>query len=434
LTWDTSEQTTPTVGRCLVLHPALKGNPHRRDEDARLEEAVRLAEAIDLDIVHAEITPVSRPRPSTLLGQGAIEQLQGIVAARDVEVTVIDFALTPVQQRNLERAWKCKVLDRTALILEIFGARARTKEGTLQVELAALSYQRSRLVRSWTHLERQRGGVGFMGGPGETQIEADRRMISKRITRLKKELVQVHRTRALHRQARQKVPYPVIALVGYTNAGKSTLFNALTNASVLQKDQLFATLDPTMRELTLPCGRQTILSDTVGFVSDLPHELVEAFQATLEEVTEAQILLHVRDIAHEDTEAQKEDVMTVLAGLGLSGDDSPPMIEVRNKADLLDFEELAFQKTQADRSNQAIVLTSARDRAGFDALLKALSDRLGAERRQLSLKIPWSDGKSLAWLYDRGDVRERKDREECVELTVLLDPEDADRIEKRLAN
>ena len=267
-------------------------------------------------VAASEIVGVTKARPSTLFGKGTVERIGDQVRADRIDVAVVDAALTPGQQRNLERAWSCKVIDRTGLILEIFGARARTREGTLQVELAALSYQRSRLVRSWTHLERQRGGFGFMGGPGETQIEADRRMIDDRITRLKKDLAEVRRTRGLHRESRRRVPYPVIALVGYTNAGKSTLFNTLTSAKVASKDRLFATLDPTMREMMLPSGRAAILSDTVGFVSDLPHELVDAFRATLEEVTEADILIHVRDIVHPDTEAQKDDVLEVLDDLG----------------------------------------------------------------------------------------------------------------------
>ena len=434
MTWTAEDETRSATGRCLVLHPRIKSSEyHRRDDEARLEEAVRLAEAINLQILHADIVNVTKPRPATLLGQGVIERIGGIVAAQDVEVAVLDFALTPVQQRNLEQAWKCKVLDRTGLILEIFGARARTKEGTLQVELAALTYQRSRLVRSWTHLERQRGGVGFMGGPGETQIEADRRLIGDRITRLKKDLKEVRRTRALHRSARQKVPYTVIALVGYTNAGKSTLFNALTDSDVDSKDQLFATLDPTMRGLNLPGGYQTILSDTVGFVSDLPHELVEAFQSTLEEVTEAQILLHVRDISHQDTEAQRDDVMKVLGTLGISEDGDMPIIEVRNKADLLDPADQDFQINLGTRSNNRIVLVSAKTGEGFEALLAALSELLGARRRKLDLKIPWTDGKTLAWIYDRGEVTERRDEEDYVGLTVLLEPEDADRLERQTA-
>ena len=314
--------------RCIVVTPRLKGDSHKgRGPEARLAEAVGLARAIGLDVVHAETVSVPAIRPSTLFGTGTVGRLGLVVENGESEgegedrprvvLAIVDAALTPVQQRNLEKAWNCKVIDRTGVILEIFGERARTSEGRLQVELAALVYQRSRLVRSWTHLERQRGGFGFMGGPGEAQIEADRRLIGERIARLRRELANVKRTRALHRSARRRVPYPVVALVGYTNAGKSTLFNRLTEAAVVVKDQLFATLDPTMRALDLPSGRTAILSDTVGFISDLPHELVEAFHATLEEVTEADIIVHVRDASRADSDQQKEDVLAVLRGLGL---------------------------------------------------------------------------------------------------------------------
>ena len=347
---------------------------------------------------------------------------------------IIDWALSPVQQRNLERAWQCKVLDRTGLILEIFGARARTKEGVLQVELAALNYQRSRLVRSWTHLERQRGGVGFMGGPGETQIEADRRLIGDRIIKLKRELRDVGRTRAIHRAARQKVPYPIVALVGYTNAGKSTLFNMLTDAKVVSKDQLFATLDPTMRGLKLPSGREIILSDTVGFISDLPHELVEAFQATLEEVTEADVLIHVRDIADPASEEQKSDVINVLAALGLSLDSDKPVIEVRNKSDLLDQADLKFHANNAHRSNNRVVLLSAASGEGVDHLSLSLGQILGADWRTMEIDIPWSDGKTLAWIYEHGEIIDRSNSEESVHLTVRLHPRDAARLEGGLLN
>ncbi len=299
------------------MHPNIRSAPNpARDPQARLEEAVGLALAIDLEIDHAEVVAVAKARPGTLFGKGVVERFADFVKAHEIDVAIVDAALAPIQQRNLERAWDCKVIDRTGLILEIFGARARTKEGQLQVELAALSYQRSRLVRSWTHLERQRGGFGFLGGPGERQLEMDRRIITNRITRLKSELDQVKKTRALHRAARRRVPYPVVALVGYTNAGKSTLFNRLTRAEVLVGDMLFATLDPTMRRVRLPSGLEIILSDTVGFISELPHDLVAAFRATLEEVTGADLVLHVRDIAHPDSEAQREDVETILGDLG----------------------------------------------------------------------------------------------------------------------
>jgi GTP-binding protein HflX len=417
-----------------VVHPALKRNgasaAQARAPEARLAEAVGLAEAINLDILHTEVIPVTRPRPAMLFGTGTAERLGGIIAADDIGVAVVDAGLSPIQQRNLERAWKCKVIDRTGLILEIFGARAQSREGTLQVELAALTYQRGRLVRSWTHLERQRGGLGFVGGPGETQIEADRRQIDERSIRLKKNLAEVRRTRALHRKARRRVPFPIVALVGYTNAGKSTLFNRLTDAHVDQRDQLFATLDPTMRRLGLPSGKTAILSDTVGFVSDLPHELVEAFQATLEEVKEADLLLHVRDAAHADTDAQREDVLAVLKGLGMDGDDggSAPLIEVLNKSDLLPAEELGALQYRTSRSNHRMVAISARSGAGINALLGAV-DRIIAEGRvELELRIPWTEGAELAWLYDHGEVLERKDGEECVALTVRLTEKDARRV------
>ena len=311
----------------------------RRAAEARLAEAVGLAASIGLVVAHTAILPLRARRPATLLGTGQLAAQGEAIAEQDVTVAIVDATLSPVQQRNLERAWHCKVIDRTGLILDIFGERAATREGTLQVELAHLDYQRSRLVRSWTHLERQRGGFGFLGGPGETQIEADRRLIGDRIVRLKKELEQVRRTRGLHRTARRRVPFPVIALVGYTNAGKSTLFNALTGADVTARDQLFATLDPTMRGMRLPSGRRVILSDTVGFISDLPHELVAAFRATLEEVAEADVILHVRDVAHPDTAAQRADVVEVLdamvADFTLDADWTLRCIEVLNKADLL---------------------------------------------------------------------------------------------------
>ena len=435
MTRNTSDSTRPITARAIVLHPALRSASHTgRGSRARLEEAVRLAEAIELDISHAETILLSRLRPSALFGKGSMERLGARIAAVDAEIAIIDWTLSPVQQRNLERAWHCKVLDRTGLILEIFGARARTKEGVLQVELAALNYQRSRLVRSWTHLERQRGGVGFMGGPGETQIEADRRLIGDRIIKLKRELKDVRRTRAIHRAARQKVPYPIVALVGYTNAGKSTLFNVLTDANVVSKDQLFATLDPTMRSLKLPSGQEVILSDTVGFISDLPHELVEAFQATLEEVTEADVLLHVRDIADPESEEQKSDVINVLANLGLSFDGDTPVIEVRNKSDLLDQASRKFHANNAHRSNNRVVFLSAASGEGIDHLTFSLGQVLAADWKIMEVDIPWSDGKTLAWIYERGEIIDRSDGEESVNLKVRLHPRDAARLNDGLLN
>ena len=419
--------------RCLVVHPHVKagryeGGEARRAPEARLDEAVRLAEAIGLDIAHAEVVNVSEIRPSTLLGSGAVERLGGLIKGLEVEVAVVDGPLTPVQQRNLERAWKCKVIDRTGLILEIFGARARTREGRLQVELASLTFQRSRLVRSWTHLERQRGGFGFLGGPGETQIETDRRLIGERIVRLKKELEEVARTRGLHRKARRRVPYPIVALVGYTNAGKSTLFNRVTLADVFAKDQLFATLDPTMRGLTLPSGRKAILSDTVGFISDLPHELVNAFHATLEEVQEADIILHVRDVSHPDTEAQRRDVEDVLKELELETAMRDRMIEVLNKADLLPPEERQVLEARSRRGEPATVLLSAMTGEGCDVLLAAIDARLAAAAHTVEVELPPEDGATLAWLYRNGEVVERRDGEDgTIFLTVRLDADNAAR-------
>ena len=354
--------------------------------------------------------------------QGAILHEQG------VNVVVVDATLSPVQQRNLEREWECKVLDRTGLILDIFGERARTKEGALQVELAHLDYQRSRLVRSWTHLERQRGGFGFLGGPGETQIEADRRLITDRIVRLKRELEQVRRTRGLHRSARTRVPFPIVALVGYTNAGKSTLFNTLTGATVHAQDQLFATLDPTMRGLHLPSGRKAILSDTVGFISELPTELVAAFRATLEEVAEADVILHIRDIAHPDSAAQRADVVAVLEGMEKDGtlDDAwrGRTIEVLNKADLLGGTANVPPRGEA-------VPVSAVTGEGLPALLAAIDRRIAAGMEQLDYTLPPQDGAGLAWLYQHGEVLHRDDSDEAIQLRVRLLPADRARFEHR---
>jgi GTP-binding protein HflX len=421
--------------RAFVVYPAPRQADTGRGtdgrlSDSRLAEAVGLAEAIDLTIVAAESVPLGKPRPSTLLGLGTVERLGAVINDKGVGLVVVDGHLSPVQQRNLERAWNAKVIDRTGLILEIFGARARTREGRLQVELAALSYQRSRLVRSWTHLERQRGGFGFLGGPGETQIEADRRLIGDRIARLKKELVEVKRTRSLHREARRRVPYPIVALVGYTNAGKSTLFNKLTKAEVLAKDQLFATLDPTMRALSLPSGRTVILSDTVGFVSDLPHELVAAFRATLEEVLEADVVVHVRDVAHPDCEVQRGDVEGVLRELGIGEVVDRGLVEALNKIDLLDVPRMEEIANQATRNPRAVPL-SAISGSGLDAFLALLDNILSAERRSLSLDIPLADGAAIAWLYQHGEVLQRDDDEMSAHMTVRLDPADAARFERR---
>jgi GTP-binding protein HflX len=417
----------------MVIHPALKAAEGGiRLPEARLDEAVGLAQAIALDIVAAEVVPVSRRRPATLLGKGAVERLAETVKAEEIAVAVMDGHLSPVQQRNLEKAWSCKVIDRTGLILEIFGERARTREGSLQVELAALSYQRSRLVRSWTHLERQRGGFGFMGGPGETQIEADRRMIGDRIVKLKRELEEVKRTRELHRSARRKVPYPIVALVGYTNAGKSTLFNRLTRSEVLAKDMLFATLDPTMRGLKLPSGRQIILSDTVGFVSDLPHELVAAFRATLEEVLEADVVVHVRDVAHPDSAAQAADVETVLKDLGLGDMVDRGLVEALNKTDLMTESERRELLNQAGRKTDCIPV-SALTGDGVDALLTCFERHLSQGRETLDVKLPLSDGASISWLYRHGEVAARRDDDTMAHMRVRLDPVDAQRFQQRQA-
>ncbi len=379
-------------------------------------------------MVHETILPLRIRRPSTLLGEGQVSAQGRELQRHGVTVVVVDAALTPVQQRNLERAWNCKVIDRTGLILDIFGERAATKEGSLQVELAHLDYQRSRLVRSWTHLERQRGGFGFLGGPGETQIEADRRLIDERLVRLKKDLEQVRRTRGLHRSARRRVPFPVVALVGYTNAGKSTLFNALTGAEVVAKDQLFATLDPTMRGLRLPSGRRIILSDTVGFISELPHELVEAFRATLEEVAQADVILHVRDAAHPDSAAQRSDVIKVLDDMVTDGslDSAWPThtIEVLNKADLLGGVAEVTVRTGA-------VAVSAITGDGLDALKAAIDARIAAGMELVDYDVAPEDGARLAWLYQHGEVVNRRDTDTAVHVTVRLLPADRARFERR---
>ena len=392
-----------------------------------------LARAINLDIVHAETTPNPKPKPATFLGQGTVERINDHIESfgTKVHVVIVDAALTPVQQRNLERAWKVKVIDRTGLILEIFGERARTAEGRLQVELAQLTYQRSRLVRSWTHLERQRGGAGFMGGPGETQIETDRRLIDQRITRLKRELEDVKRTRSLHREARARVPYSIIALVGYTNAGKSTLFNRLTDADVTAKDQLFATLDPTMRKLDLPSGRTVILSDTVGFISDLPHELVNAFHATLEEVRAADIVVHVRDAADPDTESQKKDVFNVLKEIGIRDSVEHAMIEVMNKIDLLTEEEREILRNKSQRSNETVVLLSAMTGEGCEYFLNSIDKQLSQSMQLLELSLKPEDGAALSWLYEHGEVVERTDSEQSIEVKVRLDHRNAARFARR---
>jgi len=392
-----------------------------------LAEAVGLAASIGLVIVHQAVLPL-RPRPATLLGEGQVAAQKDLMCDAEVELVVIDAALSPVQQRNLERAWNAKVIDRTGLILDIFGARARTREGALQVELAHLEYQRSRLVRSWTHLERQRGGFGFLGGPGETQIEADRRLISDRIVRLKRDLEQVRRTRGLHREARKRVPFPVVALVGYTNAGKSTLFNALTGSEVVARDQLFATLDPTMRGLLLPSGRKAILSDTVGFISELPTELVAAFRATLEEVAEADVILHVRDVAHPDSQAQRADVLEVLNGMVHDGtlDEAwqDRTIEVLNKSDLLTEGDLAGARNGG-------VLVSALTGAGLEELKQIIDQAIGAGMERVEYRLDPSDGAALAWLYQHGEVVARQDREDATCIDVRLRPADRARFEHR---
>ncbi len=431
--------------RTLVLQPVLRSpaDVHQgRSADTLLEETAGLARAIALDIVSMRAVPLNRPRPATLFGGGVVEEVHARIDADEIGLVIVGGPLTPVQQRNLERAWKCKVIDRTGLILEIFGARARTREGQLQVELAALSYQRSRLVRSWTHLERQRGGFGFVGGPGESQIEIDRRLIDDRIARLKRELEQVRRTRGLHRRARARVPYPLIALAGYTNAGKSTLFNRITDAEVYAEDMLFATLDPTMRQLELPSGRTAILSDTVGFISDLPTDLVAAFRATLEEVTAADVIVHVRDCADPDSDAQQQDVETILANL-LAGvergpdDDSdkkgpPAQLEILNKIDLVDADEHAFLADRARHSDDVVML-SAETGEGCTELLARLDAILAADESVETFEVSFADGAALAWLYEKGEVIERDDNGANTRITVRLAPRDVARFQRRLA-
>jgi len=417
--------------RAFVIHVEPKNRAASaralRDAEARLAEAVGLTAAIHLDVVEAQIAPLARPTPATLLGSGKVEEIAILAKAEEPEVIIVNAHLTPVQQRNLEQAWKSKVLDRTAVILEIFGERAQTKEGRLQVELAHLNYQRSRLVRSWTHLERQRGGFGFLGGPGETQIETDRRLIGERIAAIKKELEKVKRTRGLGRQARKKVPFPVVALVGYTNAGKSTLFNRLTESKVLAKDLLFATLDPTMRGVKLPHGTKIILSDTVGFIADLPTELVAAFRATLEEVLEADVIVHVRDAAHEETAAQKADVLKVLEELGVEQD--RPMLEVLNKIDLLEPEQQLGLLSHNGR--RPAVAVSALTGAGIPDLLADFERAVTRGNITLTLKLDAADGGALAFAYRHAQVLERRDRAGKISLFLRIHPDDLGRFQNR---
>lgn len=411
------------ASRTLVLHPDLKRHPSKdnRLPASRLEEAVGLAHAINLEIVDAQVIQVNTPRPATLFGQGRVEELGEFIKAEEIDLVSVDTALTPVQQRNLERAWDCKVIDRTGLILEIFGERANTREGKLQVELAALNYQKSRLVRSWTHLERQRGGMGTVGGPGETQIEMDRRLIRERIAKIKRQLETVLRTRSLHRKVRRETPFPLVALVGYTNAGKSTLFNRLTGDDSFAADALFATLDPTIRKLKLPSGQVIMLSDTVGFISNLPTDLIAAFRATLEEVREADIILHVRDISHTDTLEQKADVQAILKQL-LEAENETPVIEVHNKIDLL---EDAYAATKEEGFP-----LSALTGEGVAELLAKIDTELGQRFTTFyHYRLPCTAGKALAWLHQHGQAISSREEENMMEVEARLSPANAARFE-----
>lgn len=415
----------PVPGKARAGAAAKRRQALGRSPKARLEEAVGLARAISLDVRAHGLVPLPSPRPATLFGSGKVEELAGLVRAEGAELVIVDHPLTPVQQRNLETAWNAKVLDRTGLILEIFGERARTREGRLQVELAHLVYQKSRLVRSWTHLERQRGGFGFLGGPGETQIESDRRVIGERIELIRRELEQVRRTRSLHRKARQRVPYPSVALVGYTNAGKSTLFNALTGAGVLAEDILFATLDPTFRAISLPHGSKAVLSDTVGFISDLPTTLIAAFRATLEEVLEADLVLHIRDITDTASAHQRTDVHEVLAELGIDVEAEPNrLLEVWNKADLLDAEARARLLNEAARDPSRPCLVSAVTGAGLHELLGEIEARLARTRATVEVTLGPEDGALANWVYENCEVLQRSDLGEGIAaLRVRVAPE-----------
>ncbi len=418
------------TGRAVVIGPYLRErapSAARADERApaaRLDEAVGLARAIDLAVVQSGLVTLGQLRPATYIGKGKVEEIAGLVKTHEAGLVILDCALSPVQQRNLEKAWSAKVLDRTGLILEIFGRRARTREGALQVELAHLTYQRSRLVRSWTHLERQRGGFGFMGGPGETQIETDRRLIAERIARIERELEGVKRTRQLHRASRKRVPYPIVALVGYTNAGKSTLFNRMTRASVLSTDMLFATLDPTLRAVDLPRGTRMIMSDTVGFISHLPTMLVAAFRATLEEVIEADVILHVRDVSHGDTAAQSQDVVEVLRELGIAPEDER-LVEVWNKLDAVDATARERLKNLAERqpAERRPALVSALTGEGIDGLIALIEAGLARTRLTMELDLDPADGAGASWLYRNAEVLARETREDGhLLLTVRVDP------------
>jgi GTP-binding protein HflX len=415
--------------RALLVVPERVGEGGLRSLDARVEEAAGLAAAIGLDVVARRSYRLRQIRPASLLGKGQAEEIAEVAEEHEATLLIVDAALTPVQQKTLEELTSCKVIDRTGLILEIFGERAATAEGRLQVELAHLDYQAGRLVRSWTHLERQRGGFGFLGGPGETQIEADRRMIRDRMAKIRRELEQVKRTRGLHRDRRQRAPWPVIALVGYTNAGKSTLFNRMTQAAVMAEDLLFATLDPTMRQVKIPGFDKAILSDTVGFVSNLPTELVAAFRATLEEVASADLILHVRDISHPDSEAQAADVEAVLASLGLDEDDAPPRMEVWNKIDLLEGDARAERLGEASRKEN-VVAVSALGGEGVDDLLTAIATELQSGAQTHHIELDASDGTKAAWLYARGEVLDQKADGKNLHLAVKLSPENWARFQR----